>query len=83
MKHKTLLIGLLACAGAVVGCRTASDNRDFVIQRGNDNMYGVVSQPNGKVILSARFKKIEPLSGFFKVVNAGNYVGIYDDAVCF
>ena len=78
MKHKTLLIGLLACAGAVVGCRTASDNRDFVIQRGNDNMYGVVSQPNGKVILSARFKKIEPLSGFFKVVNAGNYVGIYD-----
>ena len=78
MKHKTLLIGLLACAGAVVGCRTASDNRDFVIQRGNDNMYGVVSQPNGKVILLARFKNIEPLNGFFKVVNAGNYVGVYD-----
>lgn len=78
MKHKTLLIGLLVCAGAVVGCRTASDNRDFVIQRGNDNMYGVVSQPNGKVILLARFKNIEPLNGFFKVVNAGNYVGVYD-----
>lgn len=78
MKHKTLLVGLLVCAGVASGCRTASGNGDFVIKRWNDNMYGVVSLPNGKEILSARFKKIEPLSGFFKVVNAGNYVGIYD-----